>query len=348
MLNVSVSIWRQLVKKIIAVLILISACCAGAISCRDAKDIAGETRLERLFDKKRATIAITDSGLGGLSIAAAAVQRMESEKIFEEAEIIFYNALFSNKGGYNSLPDRREKIRIFDIALTGLNDCCHPDVIIIGCNTLSTIYGETDFSKRVRVPVIGIVETGADLIARNLDSVPGSKAIIFGTQTTIEEGSHASRLAESGISRGRIISQACPDLTEYIEKGYDGADTEMLINVYVDEALEKMGTPPGAFFASLNCTHYGYSMKLWEAAFTALGAPPLAILNPNEELLNVLFPRRLSGRNKESKVTVRVLSKVKIEKDRLESIAGFIREFSPQTAGALLGYELREDLFNVD
>lgn len=335
-------------QRLIAPFALLCICCTGGFSCGGDRSGAPERSLSSLFEKERVTIAVTDSGLGGLSIAADAVRRMESERIFAGADIIFYNALFSGEGGYNSLTDRREKIRIFDRALKGLEEGFHPDVIVIGCNTLSTIYGETDFAKRAGVPVIGIVEAGADLIARNLEAVPESKAIIFGTQTTIEEGSHALMLAEAGIPAERIVTQACADLTEYIEKGYDADDTAMLIGVYVDEALGKLGSPPGPFFASLNCTHYGYSMRLWEEAFAALGASPVAILNPNEEVLDVLFPQGLRGRNEESRVTVRVVSKVEIERDRLESIAGFIRSISPSTAEALLGYELREDIFKVD
>jgi glutamate racemase len=335
-------------KRLAAALILVSICLAGVALCQERRVAARTPELERVFGTERVTIVITDSGLGGLSIAADAVRRMESEKIFAKADIVFYNALFSAESGYNSLPDRREKIRIFDRALRGIENCCHPDVIVIGCNTLSTIYGETEFAKRAHIPVIGIVEAGADLIARNLAAVPGSRAIIFGTQTTIEEGSHAAKLAAAGIPGERIVVQACPDLTEYIERGYDSEDTGMLIDAYVDEALEKLGKPPGVFFASLNCTHYGYSMKLWEDAFAALGTSPAAILNPNEELLDVLFPPRLRGRYEKSTVTVKVVSKVKIERDRLESLAGPIRRISPKTADALMGYEVREGLFNVD
>ena len=338
--------WR--VRRFVSFCILVSVCGFGAVSCGDGKDVTRETTIERLFEKNKVTIAITDSGLGGLSITADVVRKMESHKIFGEADIIFYNALFSNEGGYNSLADRREKIRVFDRALKGLKDNYEPDVIIIGCNTLSVIYEDTEFAKRARMPVVGIVETGVDLMARNLDAVPGSKAIVFGTQTTIDEEAHKAGLIEAGISGERIIAQACPDLTEYIEKGYDSEETGMLIAAYVDEALEGIGKPPGAFFASLNCTHYGYSMELWKDAFETAGAPPLSILNPNEELVDFLFPPRLAGRNEKSKITVRVVSKVEIERDRLESIAGFIRGISPRTAEALLAYELKEDLFQRD
>lgn len=335
-------------RRLVAALMLVSICCAGGASCRDRGKVARAPELGQVFDQERVTIVITDSGLGGLSIAADAARRMESEKAFAKADIVFYNALFAAESGYNSLPDRREKLRIFDRALRGIETCCHPDVIVIGCNTLSVIYGETEFAKSAPVPVVGIVETGADLLARNLGAVPGSRAILFGTQTTIEEGSHVAMLAAAGIPRERIVVQACPDLTEYIERGYDSEDTGMLIGAYVDEAVEKLGKPPGEFFASLNCTHYGYSRKLWEDAFAALGTSPRAILDPNEPLLDALFPPRLRGRYRESEVTVRVVSKVRIERDRLESIAGPIRRISPKTADALIGYELRDDLFNVD
>lgn len=335
-------------KVLVATLVLAAFCSAGAASCGAPGSATRTPPLDRVFAREHVTIVVLDSGLGGLSIAADAVRRMESERTFAKADIVFYNALFSAESGYNSLPDRRDKLRMFDRALQGVVRCCHPDVIVIGCNTLSAIYGETEFAKHARVPVIGIVETGADLIARHLDAVPGSRAILFGTQTTIEEGSHVARLAAAGIARGRVVVQACPDLTEYIERGYDSDDTAMLISTYVDEALEKLGRPPGVFFASLNCTHYGYSLKLWQDAFAALGAAPAAVLNPNEELLNALFPQRLRGRYRESTVTVRVVSKVRIESGRLESIAGPIRRISPQTADALIGYELREDLFQAE
>jgi len=301
-----------------------------------------------LFDSDDIRIAITDSGLGGVSIAAETARRMASTGIFRKAEIIFYNALFSNEGGYNSLPDRRDKIRIFDLALKGLRDNFNPDIIIIGCNTLSVIYGETDFARNAGIPVVGIVETGVDLIARNLDSVPGSTAILFGTPTTIEEGLHESMLQKRGFTGERIIGQACPDLTEYIELGYNSAETEMLIAAYVDEALGKMGNHPEPFFASLNCTHFGYSIGLWEKAFESFGASPLAILDPNKELLHFLFPRQMEKRYDKSEISVKVVSKVEIDKTRLVSIAGFIQEISPETARALLGYEHREDLFHVD
>jgi len=335
-------------RRFVLLFILLAALCAECVSCGGKQESGRSGELEQFFSRKKVTIAITDSGLGGLSIMADAVRKMEMYKIFDEVEFIFYNALFSTEGGYNSLVDRKEKIRIFDRALAGLRDHYDPDIIVIGCNTLSVIYGETGFASGAGMPVIGIVDTGVEMILRSIGDYPGSKVIIFGTQTTIDEGSYRSRLKEAGIADERIVDQACPDLTNYIERGYDSYETEMLIGAYVGEALEKAGTDHGPFFASLNCTHYGYSMVSWKEAFEFYETSPMGILNPNDELVDFLFPQNLRNRNEMSKITVRVVSKVRIEQSRLESIAGFIREKSPETTEAILGYELKEDLFVTD
>lgn len=335
-------------RRFVLLFILSAALCAECVSCGGKQESGRSGELDQFFNSKKVTIAITDSGLGGLSITADAVRKMEKYRIFDEVEIIFYNALFSTEGGYNSLVDRKEKIRIFDRALAGLRDHYDPDIIIIGCNTLSVIYGETGFASGAGMPVVGIVDTGVEMMLRSIGEEPDSKVIIFGTKTTIDEGSYRSKLKEAGISDERIIDQACPDLTNYIERGYDSYETELLIGAYVGEALEKAGEDPGTFFASLNCTHYGYSMELWKAAFDFYEAPPEVILNPNDELVDFLFPQRLRNRNEMSKITVRVVSKVRIEQSRLESIAGLIGEISPETAEALLGYEFKEDLFVTD
>ena len=48
-------------------------------------------------------IVITDSGLGGLSVLGELERRIKENPIFENAELIFFNALFSPDYGYNSM-----------------------------------------------------------------------------------------------------------------------------------------------------------------------------------------------------------------------------------------------------
>jgi len=320
--------------------------CLGLVVCaRGQSRPEPKLRLDGLFAKKHVTIAVTDSGLGGLSVLAEAAQRLAGAGIFEKVDLVFVNALFSNEGGYNALRTREEKARIFNSALESIAREYHPDLILIACNTLSTIYGQTAFSRSTEVPVVDIIEAGVGLMAKALGDNPGSVVLLFGTPTTVNEGTHARRLAERGFPSSRIMAETCPDLETYIEKDPGGDETAMLIAAYAAEAMGRIKDTAAPFAVSLNCTHYGYSLPLWEDAFDKLGRKPFAILNPNSAMLDFLFARERMGRYPKTAVDVHIVSMVKIADDRKKSIAGCLEKVSPLTASALTKYELRPGLF---
>jgi glutamate racemase len=189
------------------------------------------------------------------------------------------------------------------------------------------------------------VEAGADLIAEQLIGNPGSVVIIFATQTTVDEGTHLRKLVERGVTHDRIIQQSCSELVGFIEVGYRSDQTEMLISAYVEEAVQKLPTPRPSFFASLNCTHFGYSSELWSKAFEAAGVPPRAILNPNSRMLDFLFDQRFRHRYPNPAVSVTAVSMVEIQQDRISSIGEPLQQISPETARALREYAYRPNLF---
>ncbi|MDH5386811.1 MAG: aspartate/glutamate racemase family protein [Candidatus Aminicenantes bacterium] len=328
--------------KVLSTFILISLICSA---CAEKPSFAQEDSLSDIFDMEEVTIAVTDSGLGGLSIMAEAAERTKEWRGFQKANFIFFNALFSNEGGYNSLKSLAEKVSIFDSALRSLEENYHPDMILIGCNTLSSIFEETVFSKQTKIPVAGIIDSSVELIAQNLKAHPESKIILFATQTTVSQSSYTDRLREKGFLPERIVSQACPELVNYIERDYDSEETEMLIFAYVDEALKKMGDHRAPLIVSLNCTHYGYSLDLWRKAFTNLYIEPLAYLNPNSKMIEFLFPQKLRNRFKSTDISVRIISMVEIGQEKINSIGTYLQKLSPQTAHALENYELQETLF---
>jgi len=314
-------------------------------SCAERQTFAREDDLADFFDKKDVTIVVIDSGLGGLSILGDAAERMKKEKVFQNVHFVFFNALFSNEGGYNSLKTRDQKLRIFDSALDSLKGKYAPDLILIGCNTLSVLYEDTRFSWHSVIPAVGIVGAGVDLIAQNLKAHPESKVILYGTQTTVSEDTYTQELEKKGFLPERIVSQACPELVSYIEKGYDSDETEMLILAYVDEALQKLGDPDPELYVSFNCTHYGYSMDLWERAFENLGVKPRAFLNPNFRMNDFLFPSPYKERYKKTEISIRAVSMVEIADEKIRSIGRWLEELSPQTADALRDYTYDPELF---
>jgi glutamate racemase len=304
---------------------------------------SGDDQDHPIVDRKKITVVITDSGLGGLAVMDDIAKKMAGSGFYKRVNLIFVNALFDADKGYNALPSREEKINVFNSVLYGMENRFHPDIILIGCNTLSVLFEETEFVKESDTPVVGIVKPGVEIITERLLQDDRSIVVITGTETTISEGSHRKALLERGFSDERIITQACPELQSFIEKDPFGEDTEMLISYYVDEALSKLAEEENPIYLSLNCTHFGYSEKLWEKAFTRAGADLSGILNPNNTMGDFLMPDQNKNRFKRTKISWSVYSKVNIKNK--SAIYELFKDSSPELAEALMHYVIDTDLF---
>ncbi len=289
---------------------------------------------------------VTDSGLGGLSIVADLASRLPKSGVFRSARIVFFSALFKEKSGYNSLKTEADKARIFHIVLKSMEDRYSPDLLLIGCNTLSVVYPETPFSRQPAFPVVGIIETGADLIAREFERTPEATAVIFATRTTIDSEVHKKILEARGIAPKKIVAQACHKLAGAINRGAGSEETKGLINGFVAEALARVPKPAVPLFASLNCTDYGYSVDFFRQAFAAAGYPDIPIVDPNSRLADFLFAPPLLHRFPGTQVTVEVVSKTIITDEMIHSIGSLLQTVSPPTAEALSVYRHDPQLFD--
>lgn len=301
--------------------------------------------LPALLKKESLTIVITDSGLGGLSVVADAAEKFRQHPVFKQVNLVFFNALFTGQGGYNGLQTREEKLEVFSSALKSMQDHYAPDIILVACNTLSVLIDDTEFARTSSVPVVGIVDNGVEQIAEQLRDEPTARNIIFATQTTVDEGAHKNQLLNLGFNDDQVLTQSCPQLTLYIEQGYDSEYTEMLIDAYVDEALSSIGEKNGPLSVSFNCTHFGYSMESWMKAFATRGIEVSAFLDPNTRMIDFLLPEPLQQRYAQSEIQVKVVSMIDIPKDRQESIGRWLHRASPVTEAALRDFELKPDLF---
>lgn len=329
--------------------ILASACIVAALLAvgSSAACAGGETSAPRHL-----TVAVTDSGLGGLSVVAATERSLRAAGVAADIDLVFCNALFDAESGYNNLPSREAKVAMFDRALAGLNAECRPDLVVIACNTLSVIYKDTDFASQATVPVIDIVGCGVDLIASRLPVGGPGAVIIVGTETTVGEGTHKDALVARGYAPERIITQACPQLASCIESGFDSEETMFLVDAYVSEATAGLASPvPVPLYVSLNCTHFGYAMAAWQAAFASHGIVVDTVLDPNRSLADKacvwlrahgadVQPGQAAGR-----VSVRVVSMPEIAPGAIASISRWLEGVSPATAASLRGYERRVGLF---
>lgn len=315
------------------------------ISPAIAMDQATPEWLPGLLEKERITIVVTDSGLGGLSVVADATVKFQQHPVFREVELVFVNALFREQGGYNSLQTREEKLAVFSSALQGMQDRYQPDLILVACNTLSVLVPDTEFAKTSSTPVSGIVESGVKQIADQLQGHPTGRNILFATQTTVDEGTHKAQLLDLGIGEDQVIPQSCPQLSMYIEQGYDSMETELLIDAYVDEALSGMGETEGPLTVSFNCTHFGYSLASWKLAFDSRGVEVAAYLDPNMQMVDFLLPESLWQRFPQSEVAVTAVSMLEIPHASIDSIGRYLESVSPATERALREIQVEPALF---
>src|SRR5664279_327483 len=162
--------------------------------------------------KPDVTIVVTDSGLGGLSVAADLAARLPKSGIVRSARIVFVNAEPDVALGYNDMSLEADRVRVFDAALAAMEARYKPDLILIACNTLSVVYGKTEHAVRGGTETVEIVGLGADLIAKELGGKRDETTLVFATKTTIESGAHKKLLVGKGVPADRVVGEACPRL----------------------------------------------------------------------------------------------------------------------------------------
>lgn len=300
--------------------------------------------LDKILGKKAIRIVVTDSGIGGLAVMSDIAARLRESGSFKQVELIFVNALFDPESGYNAMPLREDKINMFNKVLYGIDKKYDPDLIFVACNTLSVLIDATDFNiQKGNPPVIGIVDPGVRLIHDRLRQNPNSSVLIFGTETTIEEGTHKEALLAMGYNENRIINKACPQLQSFIEQNPSGEETELLITFYMSEALEEVADLSQVVDLSLNCSHFGYSYPLWVKAMDNYLLNPGQILNPNNSMGDVLITEKNTERYRDPEILFTIVSKVRLV--NAEAMIEIFESSSPAMAEALRNYQLVKDLF---
>ncbi len=298
---------------------------------------------QKVLRKEEVTILITDSGLGGLSVGADFERILRDSKQFKKVNIVFCNAL-PGEIGYNDMKDVNEKAKVFSDALSGMVQWYHPDVIVIACNTLSVVYEQTKFSKTTNIPVVGIVDLAVDILNKKLSVDNHSVAILFGTETTIGSNAHKNKLLVRGFSSSRIITQACPKLESEIQTDPSSDMVRTYIDWYVGEAATAVPSNATTVYASMVCTHYGYSADVFLETLIKAGIKNPIVINPNNAMAAVVLPKKEKSFS-DSEVNVIVVSRASISEEEINSIAALLKKVSEPTAIALEHYIHKKDLF---
>ncbi|MEK6748807.1 MAG: glutamate racemase [Pseudomonadota bacterium] len=190
-------------------------------------------------------IGIFDSGVGGLTVARAVMQRLPHERI------LYFGDTARVPYGVKS-PDT---IRHFARQITAYLLEQRVKLLIVACNTMAAVAVE-EIQKMSPVPVLNVLAAGARYAAHCTRT--GHIGVI-GTLATIN--SHAYDHALHALTPTLDIhSQACPLFVPLVEEGWlDHPVTRLVAQEYLQSLLAKRIDT-----LILGCTHYPLLKPLLE------------------------------------------------------------------------------------
>jgi len=187
---------------------------------------------------RRTTIGVFDSGVGGLTVLKALLE------VVPQAEYLYFGDTARLPYGSKSV----ETVSKYATQAARYLEHHHAQVLVIACNTATALALDA-IAQAVRVPVIGVVEPGAEQAA--LES-KNRKAVVIGTEATISSHAYLKALAARGIE---AREKACPLLVPLVEEGWiEHPVSEQVSRIYLSEAFS--AGYESADILLLGCTHY--------------------------------------------------------------------------------------------
>ena len=188
-------------------------------------------------------IGVFDSGLGGLTVAREIFRLMPGESI-----IYLGDTARCPYGGRSE-----ETIRTFGMQDARLLMEMDIKLLVVACNTVSSVALDHIEKKIKEIPVIGVVLPGARAaVLRTAEHKIG----VIGTAATIRTESYA-RAIQNIDSGMKVYGKACPLFVPLVEEGMVDHDiTRLTAQFYLYEMIDL-----GVDCIILGCTHYPLLME---------------------------------------------------------------------------------------
>jgi glutamate racemase len=186
----------------------------------------------------RPTIGVFDSGFGGLTVLKALLE------LIPEADYLYFGDTARLPYGSKSV----ETVGRYAVEAAHYLESHGAELLVIACNT-ATALALDRITAAVHVPVVGVIEPGADaasVVSKN------KKVVVVGTEATVS--SHAYRRALEARSLN-AREKACPLLVPLVEEGWvEHSVTEEVARIYLSEAFADGFHDADVLV--LGCTHY--------------------------------------------------------------------------------------------
>lgn len=182
-------------------------------------------------------IGIFDSGIGGLTVVKAIMERIP------DYDIIYLGDTARTPYG-NKSPETVIEYAVQDTTFLLDNGA---KIIVMACNTASSVAFDI-VEKRFEAPVFEVITPAVELALES----SGKAAIgVIGTRATVKSGIYEKKI--KALNPGaRVYSVACPLLVPLVEEGWiDRPETAMIVKKYLRPLkVRQIDT------LILGCTHY--------------------------------------------------------------------------------------------
>ena len=205
------------------------------------------------------TIGVFDSGFGGLTVLKALLEAVP------RADYLYFGDTARLPYGSKSA----ETVAKYAVEAAHFLQQQGAEMLVIACNT-ATALALDQIKQAVRVPVVGVVEPGAE---RASAASKNGKVVVLGTEATISSHAYSKALRARGVE---AHEKACPLLVPLVEEGWvDHAVTEQVARIYLQEAFAGFAA---ADVMVLGCTHYPLLKPLLQRV-----APPQVVIVDSAE-----------------------------------------------------------------
>ncbi len=184
-----------------------------------------------------APIGVFDSGLGGLTVAAAIARALPDEPLLYLGDTA--RVPYGTRSPATVVRYARK--------CAGFLNEKGVKLLVVACNTVSA-HALGGLADGTATPIVGVIRPGARAA---LDASAGGPIAVLGTPATIRSDAYLHAVHE--IDPARTVHQvACPLLVPLVEEGWlDHAVTEMVAREYLAELANT-----GVDTIVLGCTHY--------------------------------------------------------------------------------------------
>jgi glutamate racemase len=187
-------------------------------------------------------IGVFDSGVGGLTVLDALRRRLPGES-------------FLYLGDTARLPygtKSPETIRRYARQAAGKLIERGVKLLVIACNTASAVAVEDLAEAFAPVPVIGVIDPGAEAACA---ATKTGHVVVIGTEGTVRGGAYQRAIAKRRPDI-RVDALACPLFVALAEEGWvSGPIVEAVVRRYLEPLLEDLGHGRVDTLV-LGCTHF--------------------------------------------------------------------------------------------